>query len=82
MEIKHFAGYGKVTAKKITDKKHTLHIRVEGNHERGITLRKNDTTAMFDWLVQEFDKKLRLLVVWNGPNALPMLMFWRIILMA
>ena len=33
MRIKHWSGYGCVSAKKINDGKAKLHVRVEGFHE-------------------------------------------------
>lgn len=54
--ITHFAGYGKVEAKKIEDKTCTLHIKVTGNHEWGIV--REDDYDLFRWLVKRFDKTM------------------------
>ena len=35
MTIKHYAGYGRVSAKRIKDDA-ALHVRVSGNHEQGL----------------------------------------------
>ena len=53
MTIKHFAGYGRVNAKRIKDDA-TLHIRVFGNHEQG--LYRDDLYDLYNWLVKRFDK--------------------------
>lgn len=58
MRIKHFAGYGLVKATKVKDPKHTLHIKVVGNHECGIALNKGDDYLLFEWLVSKFDKTM------------------------
>ena len=57
MRIKHFAGYGLITAVKIPDKTCTLHIRVTGNHERGI--HRDDEFDLFNWIVKKFDKSFK-----------------------
>lgn len=57
MKIKHFAGYGTVNATKIKDTNHTLHIRVEGDHECGV--KRNDLYDVFNWLVKRFDKQFK-----------------------
>lgn len=54
MRIKHWQGYGTVSARKINDSSCTLHIRVEGNHEWGIV--RNDDFDLYHWLVIRFDK--------------------------
>ena len=54
MKIKHWAGYGCVTAKRVKNGDHTLHVRVVGNHERGLKPLFRDTA--YDWLVHRFDK--------------------------
>ena len=56
MKIKHWQGYGCVTAKKVKDNSCTLHIRVEGNHEWG--LRRDDDYDLFRWIVKRFDKTI------------------------
>ena len=53
MIIKHFAGYGRVSAKRIKDDA-TLHVRVSGNHEQG--LYRDDLYDLYNWLVKKFDK--------------------------
>ncbi len=57
MFIKHFAGYGKVEAKKIEDKACTLHVKVAGNHEWGLV--REDEYDLFVWLVKKFDKSMK-----------------------
>lgn len=59
MKIKHFAGYGSVNARKISEVKVTTNIKrvvikVIGNHERG--LYRNDHYDVFHWLVTRFCK--------------------------
>lgn len=54
MKIKHWQGYGTVSAQKIPDKNCTLHIRVTGNHEWG--LRRDDIYDLYEWLVKRFDR--------------------------
>lgn len=57
MKIKHFAGYGCVLASKCKDSLPSmLHIRVEGNHERG--LYREDAYDLYNWLVRRFDKNV------------------------
>lgn len=53
MTIKHYAGYGRVSAKRIKDDA-TLHVRVSGNHEHG--LYRDDLYDLYHWLVKKFDK--------------------------
>ena len=53
-KIKHWAGYGTVRAEKVNDVCRGLHVRVVGDHERGLRPRWNDTA--YDWLVHRFDK--------------------------
>lgn len=55
-KIKHFAGYGTVMAGKVKDKSCKLHVRVEGNHERGIDT--HDEWLLYCWLVRRFDKNV------------------------
>lgn len=57
MKIKHFAGYGCVNAKKISDKDGILIVEVKGNHEWG--LRRTDRYDVFNWLVKRFTKKCK-----------------------
>ena len=56
MKIKHWQGYGTVSATKVPDKNCTLHIRVVGNHECG--LRRGDLYDLYNWLVKRFDKSV------------------------
>ena len=53
MTIKHYAGYGRVSAKRIKDDA-VLHVRVSGNHEQG--LYRNDLYDLYNWIVKKFDK--------------------------
>ena len=53
MTIKHYAGYGRVSAKRIKDDA-ALHVRVSGNHEQG--LYRDDLYDLYNWLVKKFDK--------------------------
>ena len=55
-KIKHFAGYGTVQAGVIKDGSCTLHVRVEGNHERG--LKRDDLYDLYNWFVKRFDKSV------------------------
>jgi hypothetical protein len=57
MKIKHWQGYGSVNAVKIKDKKHTLHVKVSGNHEYG--LERNDMYDLYNWLIKRFDKSIQ-----------------------
>lgn len=61
MKIKHFQGYGSVTAKKKSrtvtpDNKIKLIIEVTGNHECGLV--REDPYDLFNWLVSKFDKSI------------------------
>lgn len=58
MKIKHFAGYGTVTVKKMDPDGAKLHIRVSGAHERGLAVSEDDTYLLFNWLVKRFDKSI------------------------
>ena len=62
MKIKHWQGYGTVSAQKVKDKNVTLHIRVTGNHECGIHL--DDTYNLYNWLVKRFDKSVPDVYTW------------------
>lgn len=57
-KVKHFAGYGTVSMGRIKDGSATLHVRVEGNHERGIKVGEWDEYLLFNWIVSRFDKSL------------------------
>ena len=46
MRIRHWAGYGTVVAKRIPNVSCTLHVHVEGDHERG--LRRDDEYDLFN----------------------------------
>lgn len=62
MKIKHWQGYGTVSAQKIKDKNCTLHVRVVGNHEWG--LRRDDLFDLYNWLVRRFDKSVPDVYAW------------------
>lgn len=64
-KIKHFAGYGTVMAGKVKDSTCTLHVRVEGNHERGLEVGSWDTYLICKWLVMRFDKSVTDAVEWS-----------------
>lgn len=61
MRIKHWQGYGTVTAKKIRKTIHdgitTLVVEVRGNHEWGLA--RDDVYDLKRWLVDRFDKSAR-----------------------
>ena len=64
MKIKHWQGYGSVTARKCKDSTpSTLHIRVEGNHEWGL-VRENEFD-LYHWLVVRFDKDVQEYPDWH-----------------
>ena len=59
MVLKHWQGYGRVKATKISNIKTTsgvrvLTIKVQGNHEWG--LERDDTYDLYNWLVRRFAK--------------------------
>ena len=59
MKIKHWQGYGTVTAKKVSLEKQenghrVIRILVSGNHECGIEC--NDNYTLTNWLLKRFDK--------------------------
>lgn len=65
MKIKHWQGYGNVTATKTgkrvvkddwTGDKTILQVKVKGNHEWG--LERNDDYDVWNWLVKKFDKSV------------------------
>jgi len=70
MRIRHWAGYGCVTAQKVNDGDPfiTLHIRVLGNHERGVV--REDEYDLYNWLVRRFDHNVPDYVEWHrlGPT--------------
>lgn len=62
MKIKHWQGYGTVTAKKISLEKQEnghriIRILVSGNHECGIEC--NDKYTLTNWLLKRFDKDVK-----------------------
>lgn len=61
-KIKHFAGYGTVMAGVVKDNSCKLHVRVEGNHERG--LKRDDMSDLYHWLVKRFDKTVPDELTW------------------
>jgi hypothetical protein len=63
MKIKHWQGYGSVTATKVKDNTCKLHIRVVGNHEWGIY--RNDLYDLYNWLVKKFDKSIKDSTEWH-----------------
>jgi len=69
MKIKHFAGYGCVSARKVKDgTPFTLHIRVEGNHEWGIA--REDEYDLYRWLVCRFDKAVPDYPTWHRSHPI------------
>lgn len=58
MKIKHYQGYGTVTANKISKKVKdgicTLRVHVEGNHECGLF--RDDLYDLSNWLIKRFDR--------------------------
>lgn len=69
MEIKHFSGYGKVTAYKAGTTRYfdnlgrevlNVIIHVEGNHEKGLVLSGDDAITkniLYNWLLKRFFRK-------------------------
>lgn len=69
MRIKHWQGYGCVTARKVKDSNpFTLHIHVEGNHEYGII--REDEYDLYHWLVVRFDKDVSDYPTWHRSNPI------------
>ena len=64
MKIKHWAGYGCVNARKINDGAAKLHVRVEGDHERGVKRDIWDAPLLCNWLVKRFDKSVTDTAEW------------------
>ena len=64
MRIKHWSGYGCVTAKKINDGAAKLHVRVSGYHECGLERGTWDTYTLYNWLVKRFDKTVPEYLEW------------------
>ena len=58
MRIKHFSGYGSVSAKKISDKTedgiNILKVEVKGDHEQGLASQYDFNNV--EWLVPRFKK--------------------------
>lgn len=65
MKIKHWQGYGTVTATKIKDNSCKLHVRVVGNHECGINCGEWDDYRLYNWLVKRFDKSVPEYPLWR-----------------
>ena len=63
MKIKHWQGYGTVTAQKVKDNTCTLHIKVTGNHEWGLV--RSDVYDLFNWLVKRFDMTQTDFIKWK-----------------
>lgn len=63
MRIKHWSGYGSVNAVRINDGTAKLHIRVSGNHERG--LHRADPYDLYHWLVRRFDRSVPDYLTWS-----------------
>lgn len=57
-KVKHFAGYGTVKMGRIKDGAARLHVRVQGNHERGLSSPYMDAYDVFEWIVSRFDKSI------------------------
>ena len=55
-KIKHWGGCGCVRAGKVKDSTCSLHVRVEGEHELGLTRPSWDPETIYYWLVHRFDK--------------------------
>jgi len=64
MKIKHWQGYGTVSAQKIQDANCTLHVRVTGNHEWGLV--RNDLYDLYSWIVKRFDRAVPPYIKWNN----------------
>lgn len=58
MKIKHWQGYGTLSAKKLSSSDDTLVVEVWGNHEWGLEL--NYMYDVFNWLVKKFDSSRTL----------------------
>lgn len=67
MRIKHWQGYGTVTAKKISktmeNGETVLVIKVSGNHEWGLV--RDDAYDLKRWLIDRFDKSAKDLTWYN-----------------
>lgn len=74
MRIKHWAGYGTVIAKRIPNASCTLHVHVEGDHERG--LRRDDEYDLFNWLVRRFDRSITDYAEWHSKHPKICIIEW------
>lgn len=54
MKLKHWQGYGSVTAVRVKDKSCDLHVRISGNHEWGLVPCMEDIG--YDWIMKRFNK--------------------------
>ena len=58
MKLKHWQGYGSVTAKRLSNTSdgefRTLVVQVTGDHEYGLV--RDDAYDVFNWLVRRFAK--------------------------
>lgn len=68
MKIKHWQGYGTVTARKVKDGSCKLHVHVEGNHEWGLI--RSDSYDLYNWLVRRFDKDVPDVLTWLRSHPL------------
>ena len=69
MRIKHWQGYGNVTATKCKDSTPSmLHIEVQGNHEWGIV--REDEFDLYHWLVVRFDKNVQDYPDWHRSHPI------------
>ena len=69
MRIRHWQGYGNVTATKCKDSTPSmLHIKVQGNHEWGVVL--NDDYDLYNWLVKRFDNDVPEYAEWHRSNPI------------
>lgn len=69
MRIKHWQGYGCVTATKCKDSTPSmLHIKVQGNHEWGLV--RDDEYDLYNWLVRRFDKDVPDYLDWRQSNPI------------
>ena len=62
MKIKHWSGYGMITAKKIKKEVDssgitTLVVDIEGQHKCGLVRYVEDHSTYYNWLVKKFDKE-------------------------
>ena len=65
MKIKHWQGYGCVTARKLSkDHSVRLHIVVTGDHEWGIVT--DDDYTLWNWLVRRFEHDVCDYAEWNS----------------